>query len=90
MDRYLIAIDIDGTLLNKDRVISKATKEYLLKLSNEGHLIVLASGRPIRSLVQFHDELKLDTPLICYNGALVFSLNDKLNTRKNLIIPDER
>ena len=77
MDRYFIAIDIDGTLLNKDRVISKATKEYLIKLSKEGHLIILASGRPIRSLVQFHDELKLDTPLICYNGALVYSRTDK-------------
>lgn len=89
MDRYLIAIDIDGTLLNKDRVISKATKEYLLKLSNEGHLIVLASGRPIRSLVQFHDELKLDTPLICYNGALLFSLNDKNFKTKEYIFKKE-
>ena len=57
MDKYLIALDIDGTLLNKDRIISPNTFSYLKKLINDGHKIVLASGRPIRSLKQFHDQL---------------------------------
>lgn len=76
MDKYLIALDIDGTLLNKDRIISDVTLKYLKKLNKVGHKIVLASGRPIRSLKQFQDQLELDTPMICYNGALTFSLND--------------
>lgn len=73
---YLIAFDMDGTLLNEKKTISLRTKRYLIKLSKEGHKIILASGRPSRALKHYYDELKLSTPMVCYNGAYVFSPND--------------
>ena len=72
MEKYLIALDMDGTLLNKNHVIDEETKQYLKKLNNEGHIIVIASGRPIRGIKQVYDELELTTPAICYNGAYIF------------------
>ena len=73
----LIAFDMDGTLLNEKKTISFRTKRLLKKLSKEGHKIVLASGRPSRAMMKYYDELGLKTPLICYNGAYVFSPYDK-------------
>ena len=73
---YLIAFDMDGTLLTKKKTISLRTKNYLKKLVKQGHKIVLASGRPSRSMITYYKELGLNTPLICYNGAHVFSPND--------------
>ena len=72
MDKYLIALDMDGTLLNKQHVISKETSEYLRELSKQGHIIVIASGRPVRGIMPFYNELELTTPIICYNGAYIY------------------
>ena len=72
MDKYLIALDMDGTLLNKQHVISTETIQYLKELKNQGHIIVIASGRPVRGIMPFYNELELDTPIICYNGAYVY------------------
>ena len=77
MQPYLIAFDMDGTLLNDKKTISFRTKRYLISLTKQGHKIVLASGRPSRALRHYHTELKLDTPMICYNGAYTFSPTDK-------------
>lgn len=76
MEPYLIAFDMDGTLLNDKKRISLRTKRYLISLGKQGHKIVLASGRPSRAMMSYHKELKLDTPIICYNGAYVFSPTD--------------
>ena len=72
MTKKLIAIDLDGTLLDVKGRYSPATGAYLRRLSNEGHEIVLASGRPFRSMKKIYDDLQLHSPVICYNGALVF------------------
>jgi Cof subfamily protein (haloacid dehalogenase superfamily) len=69
----LLAIDLDGTLLNSAKQISAAT-EAILHAARELHgvQIVLASARPPRSVANFYRQLRLDTPNINYNGALVY------------------
>lgn len=76
MEKYLIALDLDGTLLKDWQTISDETIKYLKELKEEGHTIVLATGRPFRSSEKFYDQLDLDTPLINYNGGYVTSKND--------------
>ena len=76
MKPLLIAFDMDGTLLNDKKEISFLTKLYLRKLSKQGHIIVLASGRPYRAMARYCNELNLKTPIVCYNGAYVFSPYD--------------
>ncbi len=76
MNRLLIALDMDGTLLTSKKKISWRTKRILQKLQKEGHLIVLASGRPSRALLPYYNQLGLTSPIICYNGAYVFSPTD--------------
>lgn len=77
MKKYLIALDLDGTLLTDKENITKETISYLEELQNNGHKIVLATGRPFRAAVGYYNELKLNTPLICDNGNSIYQMNDK-------------
>ena len=72
MEYKLIAFDMDGTLLNNNNQISNLTKKYLIKLASQGHKIIISSGRPIRGIISYYKELKLNTPIICYNGAYIY------------------
>lgn len=75
--RYLIALDLDGTLLKDDKTISLKTKTYLKKLEDEGNLIVLCSGRAERSVLAYYKDIGLKiSPLIAYNGHLSFNPNN--------------
>ncbi len=74
-----IVLDLDGTLLKKDETISHRNKEFLMKQKKQGVKIILATGRPIRMSLKYHEELELDTPLICLNGAVIYDrLQDKV------------
>jgi HAD-superfamily hydrolase, subfamily IIB len=70
-DRYLIAIDLDGTLLRDDKTISERTKRVLKQVKKEGHLVMISTGRPYRSSEMYYRELGLDTPIVNFNGAFV-------------------
>jgi 5-amino-6-(5-phospho-D-ribitylamino)uracil phosphatase len=70
-DKHLIALDLDGTLLKDDKTISLKTKEILRKARNEGHIVMIATGRPYRSSERYYHELELDTPIVNFNGAFM-------------------
>jgi len=76
MKKKLIAIDLDGTLLHDWENVTEETVSYLKTLKEAGHIIVIATGRPYRSSVDFYNAIGLDTPLINYNGGLVTSKHD--------------
>lgn len=86
--RHLIALDLDGTLLNKDKKISKATLHYLRKIKHD-HLIVLATGRPYRSFIKYYEQLGLDTPMVCYNGAYVTNPTDPKFQSRSFAFPQQ-
>ncbi len=71
MKKHLIALDLDGTLLYDWSTLKKETEDFLKKIKQDGHSLVIATGRPYRSAIGFYDQLELDTPLINYNGGLI-------------------
>ena len=71
MNKYLIVLDLDGTLLYDFETLLPETEAFLKGLKKQGHQIVIATGRPFRSTQRFYDQLELDTPLINYNGGLI-------------------
>lgn len=71
MERHLIIIDLDGTLMLDFSHYDPETIEYLTKLTKEGHIIMIATGRPLRSSFFVHQAIGLSSPIINYNGALV-------------------
>lgn len=75
-NKYLIALDLDGTLLKNDGSISKEQISYLQSLEKQGHIVVIASGRPIRAINKYYKLIGLKSPMICYNGAYITSPNN--------------
>ena len=69
--KHIITIDIDGTILNKHGKISKYTYNVIHKLIDLGHIVVLATGRPLSGAISIYNDLGLKTPIITDNGACI-------------------
>lgn len=70
-DKHLIVLDLDGTLLREDNTISRANKKVLNKALEDGHRVMIATGRPYRSSRKYYQELGLKTPIVNFNGAFI-------------------
>lgn len=70
----LMAIDLDGTLLNSTGEVSEGTKLALQNARAQGTEVVLASGRPISSTKTLALELGVDNYLISGNGSVVYDI----------------
>ncbi len=67
----LLALDLDGTLLNSSMRLSDGNAEALAKAMEKGVQIVFATARFYGLALRTANRLGIDTPLICSNGALV-------------------
>ena len=67
----LVALDMDGTVLNKEHTLSDASLERLRTLSARGIIIALCSGRSNVAIEAHAAHLSLDRPLpvVAFNGA---------------------
>jgi 5-amino-6-(5-phospho-D-ribitylamino)uracil phosphatase len=72
LDIRLVAIDLDGTLLNDSKQVSDQTVQALSCAVDRGIRVVIASARPPRSVRHIYNSLKLNTWQINYNGALIW------------------
>jgi 5-amino-6-(5-phospho-D-ribitylamino)uracil phosphatase len=70
--RYrLLAVDIDGTLLDSGGRVRPASVAAINAARARGVQVVLASARPPRGMRELYHVLGLDTPMVCYNGAVI-------------------
>lgn len=72
----LIAIDLDGTLLNSYGTISEEDKIALKRAIEKGIKVVLTSGRGTMSVKNFANELDIQGEIICGNGAIIYNLQE--------------
>lgn len=77
MNRKLIAIDLDGTLLNSEKKVSNEAKVYLKKLKEEGHIIVLATGRILRSAIDVTNGAEFANYVVGSTGGVIYDLEKK-------------
>jgi Cof subfamily protein (haloacid dehalogenase superfamily) len=68
----MVAIDLDGTLLNSKKQVSDRTADALRCLAARDVRVVIASARPPRSVRAIYYLLGLDTLQINYNGAVIW------------------
>ena len=76
MKYKLLVLDVDGTLLNNEKEISKRTLSTLLKAQHTGIRIVLASGRPTSGLLPLAKALEMGNfggYIVSYNGAQIIN-----------------
>ena len=75
----MLVLDVDGTLLNDNKEVSKRTLATLRKVQQMGVRIMLASGRPTYGLLGLAKMLELDTYngyVMAYNGGQVIRAAD--------------
>ena len=67
----LIALDLDGTLLNSALKLSERNAKAVGRVLDKGVKVVLATSRWFGLAKRTADRLGLDTPLVCSNGAVI-------------------
>jgi Cof subfamily protein (haloacid dehalogenase superfamily) len=71
-DRYLIALDVDGTVLHEDGTLTDATKAEVARVAALGHEVMLATGRSVSMTLPVVGRLGIAPRyLVCANGAIV-------------------
>jgi hypothetical protein len=71
MDIRLIALDMDGTLLDHEQRISDENAEWIRRAIAEDIVVVLATGRAIFTVEPFVEQLELTSPMVLSNGSEV-------------------
>lgn len=88
----MIALDMDGTLLNEKKEISKANIEAIKFARKKGIKVVLATGRPTKGIEKYLKELDLiddNEYVVSYNGALVQEVKSGRVIAKNTMTYDD-
>ncbi len=75
--KFLIACDLDGTLLNSKSKLSNRTIEQIKHISSLGHKVCLITGRPIQGSIDIYNQLELKTIMCNQNGSYIVNPSDK-------------
>lgn len=86
-DIRLIAVDMDGTLLNSDSQISETTAYWLKQAIQAGIHVCFATGRGRTSAYPYLQQLELPGPFVFVNGSEVWTTKDEIHSR--IIMPLE-
>lgn len=80
MNKKILVLDIDGTLTNSKKEITANTRRALIDIQKQGHIVVVASGRPTAGIVKIADEICLEVfggYVLSYNGARITNWKTK-------------
>ncbi|NEW04924.1 HAD family phosphatase [Paenibacillus sp. SYP-B3998] len=80
----LVALDIDGTLLNGEGIITERTKQAIGMLRLQGTEVTLCTGRNLPLALPYARELRITMPLVTCNGAEIRQLNESVLDRRSL------
>ena len=81
----LIAIDLDGTMLNSYGVVTENTKNAIKRTIQKGIDVIIASGRPIDSIKTIANEIGSKNYFIAGNGALIYDIQKDENLYENYL-----
>ena len=86
MTDYLVATDLDGTLLRPDWTVSERTRRALRSAAAAGVEVMYATGRPPRWLPAVYETTQFEPVTICANGALTLRDGEPIRIEA---IPDD-
>jgi Cof subfamily protein (haloacid dehalogenase superfamily) len=70
----LIAIDLDGTLIDRSLAIRDPVKDAIRRAQRAGVTVTIVTGRMFQASKAFAAELDLHGPIVCYQGAAIYLL----------------
>lgn len=75
----LVAIDLDGTMLNSYGEVTENTKRVIKETMKKGIEVIIASGRTIDSIKNIANEIQSNKYIIAGNGAIIYDIqNDEI------------
>jgi hypothetical protein len=80
----LLALDLDGTVLNSQHTISQELVETIKQIAQHAH-VVIVTGRHHVAAKPYYDQLGLSTPIICCNGTYIFDYQNDTVIQENAI-----
>lgn len=83
----LVALDIDGTLLNPAGELTSVVRETVQRVRSLGVQVVLTTGRRLRTTLPILQALGLTGPVITHNGATVLEAVGGAAIRRAMISP---
>ncbi|QYG87423.1 Cof-type HAD-IIB family hydrolase [Bacillus atrophaeus] len=84
VDIKLIAIDMDGTLLNDEQLISEGNRQAIREAEDKGVYVVISTGRTLMTCWELAESLKLSSYLITANGSEIWDSEFNLVERQLL------
>lgn len=87
MSIKLVALDLDGTTLNNDKVISERNRKAMADAAAQGVNIVVATGRPISALPPDVFEIDAIRYVLTSNGASITDLKEDRTFYENCLSP---
>ncbi|WP_404328634.1 Cof-type HAD-IIB family hydrolase [Mesobacillus maritimus] len=81
MEYKLLALDLDGTVFNSRKEIDQETIQAIYEFKERGGKVVICSGRSPLSTKWVSETLRLDDPIIAYNGAVIQEANGQVLTQ---------
>ena len=70
----LVAIDLDGTMLNRYGIVTEKTKQVIEQVQKNQIEVIISSGRPIDSIKTIAKEIKSENYFISGNGAILYDI----------------
>lgn len=86
-DIKLLALDLDGTLFNSQKIVSAENKKALRAARDKGVKVVITTGRPLKAISGLLEELDLisdEDYIITFNGGLVQKTNGDILDKSEL------
>ena len=71
--KYLLAVDIDGTLRHDNGIITPYAIETIKEIKDKGHYVVLCTARPRYHAKRVNDEIGGSDLIICLSGAEIYN-----------------
>ena len=71
----LIALDMDGTLLNRQKLVPEKNALAIKRAMDKGIYVTIATGRMPASASYFAKQLNMNCPVVSCNGGVVKDLN---------------
>jgi 5-amino-6-(5-phospho-D-ribitylamino)uracil phosphatase len=84
----LLALDLDGTLLNSKGQVSERDRDAIRAAEQRGVLVTIATGRRFRDGRPLGIELELNAPLVTHNGALLKYADSLVTVAASLLTTD--
>ena len=86
--KKILFLDLDGTLTDDEKKITPKTKEALMNIQEQGHIVALASGRPTPGMVPIARELQLEKYggyIMSFNGGKIINCRTNETIFENVV-----